>query len=149
VVYTINEGEKGTISAIRFEGNTKFSNRILRKQMKTKGRTLYSFIDKSGRLDETQLEQDINSVREWYQDHGYIDVEVKEVRRDRNNGKMTIVVVLAEGAQYHVGKLTITGTKAAPEQKVRARMTPDIQSALLHNFLGEMASKGSQVSQEG
>ena len=33
---------------------------------------------------------------------------------------MTIVVVLAEGAQYHVGKLTITGTKAAPEQKVRA-----------------------------
>jgi outer membrane protein insertion porin family len=120
VVYTINEGPKGTISAIRFEGNTKFGDRILRKQMKTKGKTLYSFIDKSGRLDETQLEQDINSVREWYQDHGYIDVEVKEVRRERTRGKMTIVVVLAEGPQYHVGKLTITGTKAATEQKVRA-----------------------------
>jgi outer membrane protein insertion porin family len=120
VIYTINEGEKGTISGIRFEGNTKFRDRILRKQMKTKGKTLYSFIDKSGRLDETQLEQDINSVREWYQDHGYIDVEVKEVRRERNKGKMTIVVVLAEGAQYHVGKLTITGTKAAPEPRVRA-----------------------------
>lgn len=120
VVYTINEGEKGTISAIRFEGNTKFRDRILRKQMKTKGKTLYSFIDKSGRLDETQLEQDINSVREWYQDHGYIDVEVKEVRRERAKGKMTMVVVLAEGPQYHVGKLTITGTKAASEQKVRA-----------------------------
>ena len=120
VVYTINEGQKGTISAIRFEGNTKFGNRILRKQMKTKGKTLYSFIDKSGRLDETQLEQDINSVREWYQDHGYIDVEVKEVRRERTRGKMTIVVVLAEGPQYHVGKLTITGTKVATEQKVRA-----------------------------
>jgi outer membrane protein insertion porin family len=120
VVYTINEGQKGTISAIRFEGNTKFGNRILRKQMKTKGKTLYSFIDKSGRLDETQLEQDINSVREWYQDHGYIDVEVKEVRRERTRGKMTIVVVLAEGPQYHIGKLTITGTKVATEQKVRA-----------------------------
>jgi outer membrane protein insertion porin family len=120
VVYTITEGPKGTISAVHFEGNTKFSDRILRKQMKTKGRTLYSFIDKSGRLDETQLEQDVNSVREWYQDHGYIDVEVKEVRRDRTKGKMTIVVVLAEGVQYHVGKLTITGTKVAPEKKVRA-----------------------------
>lgn len=120
VVYTIHEGQKGTISGIRFEGNTKFGGRILRKQMKTKGRTLYSFIDKSGRLDETQLEQDINSVREWYQDHGYIDVEVKEVRRERNKGKMTIVVVLAEGPQYHVGQLAITGTKAATEQKVRA-----------------------------
>ena len=111
MIYTINEGQKGTISAIRFEGNTKFSDRILRKQMKTKGKTLYSFIDKSGRLDETQLEQDINAVREWYQDHGYIDVEVKEVRRERAKGKMTIVVVLVEGPQYHVGKLTITGDK--------------------------------------
>ncbi|MEY2488670.1 MAG: outer membrane protein insertion porin family [Verrucomicrobiota bacterium] len=120
VIYTINEGEKGTISAIRFEGNTKFRDRILRKQMKTKGRTLYSFIDKSGRLDETQLEQDINSVREWYQDHGYIDVEVKEVRRERTKGKMTIVVVLAEGPQYHVGKLTIAGTKVTSAEKVRA-----------------------------
>jgi outer membrane protein insertion porin family len=120
VIYTINEGEKGTISAIRFEGNTKFRDRILRKQMKTKGRTLYSFIDKSGRLDETQLEQDINSVREWYQDHGYIDIEVKEVRRERTKGKMMIVLVLAEGAQYHVGKLTITGTKATSAEKVRA-----------------------------
>jgi outer membrane protein insertion porin family len=120
VVYTINEGPKGTIGAIRFEGNTKFGARILRKQMKTKGKTLYSFIDKSGRLDETQLDQDINSVKEWYQDHGYIDVEVKEVRKDRANGKMTIVVVLVEGPQYHVGKLKIVGAKAAPEQKVRA-----------------------------
>jgi outer membrane protein insertion porin family len=120
VVYTITEGTKGAVSAIRFEGNTKFGERILRKQMKTKGKTLYSFIDKSGRLDETQLEQDINSVKEWYQDHGYIDVAVKDVRRERHNGKMTIVVVLSEGIQYHVGKLTITGNKVANEQKIRA-----------------------------
>jgi outer membrane protein insertion porin family len=119
VIYTITEGTKGAISAIRFEGNTKFSDRILRKQMKTKGKTLYSFIDKSGRLDETQLEQDINSIREWYQDHGYIDVTVKEVRRERHNGKMTIVVVLTEGIQYRVAKLTITGNKVANEQKIR------------------------------
>ena len=46
VVYTINEGTKGTISAVRFEGNTKFSDRTLRKQIKTKGKTFYSFIDK-------------------------------------------------------------------------------------------------------
>ena len=120
VVYTITEGTKGAVSAIRFEGNTKFSGRILRKQMKTKGKTLYSFIDKSGRLDETQLEQDLNAVKEYYQDHGYIDVEVKEVRRERARGRMTIVVVLQEGPLYRVGKIRITGTKAAPAEKVRA-----------------------------
>jgi outer membrane protein insertion porin family len=122
VVFTITEGTKGAVSAIRFEGNTKFPDRILRKQMKTKKKTLYSFIDKSGRLDETQLEQDINSVREWYQDHGYIDVEVKEVRRERPNGKLNIVVVLVEGPLYHVGKITVSGHKVASGEKIRALM---------------------------
>jgi len=120
VVYTITEGTKGAVSAVRFEGNTKFPDKVLRKQMKTKGKTLYSFIDKSGRLDETQLEQDVNAVKEYYQDHGYIDVEVKEVRRERAKGKMTIVIVIQEGPVYHVGKIRITGTKAAAETKVRA-----------------------------
>ncbi len=64
VVYTITEGAKGAVGGIEFEGNTKFKDRVLRKQMKTKGKTFYSFLDKSGRLDETQLEQDINAVRE-------------------------------------------------------------------------------------
>jgi outer membrane protein insertion porin family len=120
VIYTITEGTKGAVSAIRFEGNTKFNDRVLRKQMKTKGKTLYSIIDKSGRLDETQLEQDVNSVREWYQDHGYVDVEVKEVRRERAGGKLNLVVVLAEGPLYRVGKITITGQKVGAEQKIRA-----------------------------
>jgi outer membrane protein insertion porin family len=119
VIYTITEGAKGVVSGIRFEGNTKFPDKVLRKQMKTKGKTLYSFIDKSGRLDETQLEQDLAAVKEYYQDHGYIDVEVKEVRRERVKGKMTIVVVLEEGRLYRVGQIRISGTKAAPEQKVR------------------------------
>jgi outer membrane protein insertion porin family len=119
VIYTINEGTRGAVSAIRFEGNTKFKDRILRKQMKTKGKTLYSFIDKSGRLDEAQLAQDLNSVKEWYQDHGYIDVEVQEVRRERPRGRLSLVVVLVEGRQYHVGKISVTGQKVADEKKIR------------------------------
>src|SRR5438132_8286949 len=37
VVYTINEGVKGAVRRIGFEGNEHFSERVLRKQMKTKG----------------------------------------------------------------------------------------------------------------
>ena len=121
VVFTINEGAKGAVSRIRFEGNEHFSERVLRKQMKTRGKTLVSFIDKSGRLDEVQLEQDLDKVREWYQDHGYIDVEIKNVRRERtHNGPMILTIVIAEGPQYHVGKLTISGEKVAREDSIRA-----------------------------
>jgi outer membrane protein insertion porin family len=121
VVFTINEGAKGAVRRIHFEGNEHFSERVLRGQMKTKGKTLVSFIDKSGRLDEVQLQQDLDKIREWYQDHGYIDVEIKDVRRERShNGPMVLTIVIAEGTQYHVGKLTISGEKAATEERIRA-----------------------------
>src|SRR4026209_1609273 len=40
VVFTVNEGTKGAISQVRFEGNAHISARTLRKQVKTRGRTI-------------------------------------------------------------------------------------------------------------
>jgi outer membrane protein insertion porin family len=121
VVFTINEGVKGAVSRIHFQGNEHFSERVLRKQIKTKGKTLVSFIDKSGRLDEAQLQQDLDSIREWYQNHGYIDVEVKDVRRERSaKGPLILTIVIAEGPQYHVRKLAISGEKVGKEESIRA-----------------------------
>jgi outer membrane protein insertion porin family len=121
VVFTVNEGVKGAISQVRFEGNTHISDRTLRKQMKTRGRTLIYFMDKTGRLDEVQLEQDMDKIREYYQNHGFIDVEIKEVRKDRTpKGPMIITVVIVEGPQYHVRKLTVSGYEHSTDAKIRA-----------------------------
>ena len=121
VVYTISEGIKGAISRILFEGNTHFSQQTLRKQMKTKGKTIISALDKSGRLDETQLQDDVQKVREFYQNHGYIDVVVRDVRKERTSGgALHIVIAIDEGPQYHVGKLSFIGYKATSEDKLRA-----------------------------
>src|SRR5205807_9566972 len=47
VVYTIDEGSKGAVRNVLFEGNTHFSDKVLRKQMKTRRKTIIAFIDKS------------------------------------------------------------------------------------------------------
>jgi outer membrane protein insertion porin family len=121
VVYTVNEGVKGAVSRINFEGNTHFSEKVLRKQMKTRAKTPISFVDKSGRFDDVQLQQDLDKIREFYQDHGYIDVEVKDVRRERTEkGPMILTIVIVEGQQYHVRKLLVTGFENTNEQKIRA-----------------------------
>jgi outer membrane protein insertion porin family len=120
VVFTVNEGAKGAVSQIRFEGNAHASDRALRKQMKTRGRTLVYFLDKTGRLDEVQLEQDLDKIREYYQDHGFIDVQIKDVRKERTaKGPMIITIVIVEGPQYHVRKLTISGNQLAKEDRIR------------------------------
>src|SRR6058998_1476589 len=117
VIFTVSEGVKGAVRQIHFEGNEHFSEKVLRKQMKTRGKTLVYFLDKSGRLDEVQLQQDLDKIREWYQNHGYIDVEIKDVRKERTTkGPLILTIVIAEGPQYHVGKLTISGYHATSEE---------------------------------
>lgn len=121
VIFTVTEGVKGAISQVRFEGNAHITQKELRKQMKTRGRTLIYFMDKTGRLDEVQLEQDLDKIREYYQNHGFIDVQIKEVRKDRTpKGPMIITIVIAEGPQYHVRKLSITGYEHTTDARVRA-----------------------------
>src|SRR5439155_6939 len=120
VVYTVNEGVRGAVKQVQFEGNAHFSEKVLRKQMKTRGRSLIYFVDKTGRLDEVQLEQDMDKLREFYQDHGYIDVEIKTPHRERTEkGPMIITIPIVEGPQYHVRKLTITGYQNTTEDRIR------------------------------
>ncbi len=119
-VYTITEGEHGAVKDIEFQGNTKFSDRTLRHQMKTKAQTLISFFDKSGRLDQAQLQQDLDSVREFYQNHGYIDITIPEVRQERTAKGLRLVITVNEGPQYHVGKLSFQGQQVAKEAGLRA-----------------------------
>jgi outer membrane protein insertion porin family len=119
-IYTINEGPKGAVRAVRFEGNVHFSERTLRRQMKTKAKSIISIFDKSGRLDNQQLQQDLDSLREFYQNHGYIEVAIKDVRQEHYDGSLRLVIVIAEGLQYHVGKLTIVGQQAGSADKIRA-----------------------------
>ena len=120
VIYTVQEGVRGAVRRVEFAGNEHFSDKILRKQMKTRGKTLIAFIDKSGRLDEAQLQQDLDKIKEFYQNHGYIDAEVKDVRKERQNGPLIITIAVTEGIQYHVNKITFSGYKETTEQKIRA-----------------------------
>ncbi|HMJ04747.1 MAG TPA: outer membrane protein assembly factor BamA, partial [Chthoniobacterales bacterium] len=120
VVFTVNEGVQGVISRVRFDGNKVFSDRALRKQMKTRPKTLISFLDKTGRLDETQLQQDVDAIREFYQNHGYIDVEVQPVRREVNRGRTVLIMPIVEGQKYRVGRIHVKGyTKITTEERIR------------------------------
>ncbi len=119
-VFTITEGEKGAVRAVDFEGNKTFSDRKLRKQMKTKAKTVLAFVDKSGRLDQAQLQQDLDSIREFYQNHGYIDVAIPEVRQERSSKGLRLLIVIKEGVQYHVRTLSFSGQEMTNEQKLRA-----------------------------
>ena len=113
VTFAVNEGARGVLNAVRFEGNEHIKSSKLRQTMKgTRGKTLISFITKDGRLDQTKLHEDLDAVRDLYQEKGYIDIEIVNTRLDTlKNGDVNLTVVVREGVSYKVGALNFDGTQ--------------------------------------
>ncbi|MEI6560451.1 MAG: outer membrane protein assembly factor BamA [Verrucomicrobiota bacterium] len=113
VTYVITEAGKTIIQHIRFEGNSAFSARQLRKVIKTRAHSILSFLDKSGRVDKDQIAADADALREFYQNHGYADVKIGDatVARVADKPDVDLTFPIVEGPQYHVGKVTLTETK--------------------------------------
>jgi outer membrane protein insertion porin family len=113
----VDEGPRMRISQILVEGNQAFSDRRIRKLLKTKRR---HWIIRAGVYDEKVLEEDLERIRAFYRKHGYQDVQVsREVLRDPSGRGLYIHLKLEEGLQHRVGQVAVDGTVLFPEREVR------------------------------
>jgi outer membrane protein insertion porin family len=110
ITFTISEGPKGHIQKIVFKGNEKIKTSQLKKVMMTKKRNIYSFITKTGILDEDVLKNDIQLLGAYYADHGYLEVKISEPKIDLSRPKkIRIEIEIVEGPQYHFGTIDFKG----------------------------------------
>ena len=66
VTFAISEGQKSVVKTIRFVGNTALTSKRLRKEMKTKQNNLLGFVTGAGRLNNQQLDGDVQKIKELY-----------------------------------------------------------------------------------
>eukprot|EP01031_Cornospumella_fuschlensis_P014739 gene14739-18008_t len=76
VVFKIEEGGRGLIGDIRFEGNTVLSDRKLRAKLKSKEKTFWRLWGKAGKLNNEAVIEDVRAIEHAYQDEGYVYVKV-------------------------------------------------------------------------
>src|SRR5271165_4294991 len=120
VTFAISEGQLAVVKDIRFYGNYAISAKRLRKEMKTKKNNIIGFLTGAGRLNNQTLNEDVQKIKELYQDNGYADIQVNDVKVDRLDKKyVAIDIYLTEGQQYHVGTVTITGLQVVTEPNFR------------------------------
>ncbi|SDU10192.1 Beta-barrel assembly machine subunit BamA [Verrucomicrobium sp. GAS474] len=125
VTFTVNEGDKSFIREVDFKGNTAFTEKELRKIFKkTKKKNWLSFINKSGLYKDDEFKEDLDKLKEFYQNHGYIDFEVKDTQVTYpESGDIHIAITIFEGIQYKVGKLELDGETVYDEKTVRKALT--------------------------
>lgn len=112
VVFTINEGGKGIIDNVSFEGNSAISSSELGGVTESDNRNWLKFWDLSRKLDRDKLDKDVKAIVEHYQNKGYLDAKVLSAEPVRvDDEKVNLVFRISEGAQYSVGNVGITGNK--------------------------------------
>jgi len=122
VVFKINEGAKVKITDIRFIGNDHIKARIYKglldgplvKEMETRRRWALSWMTGSGRLKDEQFEDDLDKLRDYYREQGYLDVDIppeKVIYDYPTPKKLVITIQINEGRQYKVGDVTFSGNK--------------------------------------
>ena len=120
VVFQVDPGRKVKIDDIVFENAVAFSQRELRKVFKTRRRWWMSWLTGSGKFETDQWDEDLEMLTQFYQDEGYIDFKVREIKFGYpKKGRMVIRLDLYEGYRYQVGNVTFEGNTLFTEDQIR------------------------------
>jgi len=124
VEYIIDEGQKVLVGSILFRGANAFSQRTLLGQVETETATWYSSMSDSGAYKKDALKTDLLRLESFYHDHGYIKVKVfdPEVEVDKERRKIYIAIPVAEGDEYKVGKIEISGDEVYTDQELSEKI---------------------------
>ena len=120
VNFEISEGSSSVIREIQFSGNTIVSARALKRKLALKEVGLF----KDGAYQPSTLEQDKQTIIKYYQDHGYIDAAIIDVKVDsafneeKQRDELTILFMIQEGAQYTYSGVKISGNEVFTEAEL-------------------------------
>lgn len=119
LIYEIDEGKKVYITKIEFSGNTKFDDDDLKDIMETSEKGFFSWITKSGLLEEKKLEFDIQKITSFYHNQGYIRARAGEPKISYEKEKGLIITIeIIEGDQFAVNDVKVGGDLIKPEDEL-------------------------------
>ncbi|MCU0792771.1 MAG: outer membrane protein assembly factor BamA, partial [Opitutaceae bacterium] len=102
---------KFRVSGVDFDGNKKVRDKRLAREAKTK---------ENLPLDERQVKEDAEKIREFYQKSGYNQAKVEyRVERDRATGLGRVVFTIEEGEKVRIRKVEFEGNTASSDRKLR------------------------------
>jgi len=106
----IDEGAVARIEHINIVGNTAFSDKVLLNLLQSSEKTINPF-SSADEYSQVKLAADIETLRSYYQDRGYIRFEVDSTQVSISPDKRDIFIVIniREGNQYTLGEIDLEG----------------------------------------
>ena len=115
IVFIITEGTKPKVATVEFTGNNHFSNRRLLRVMKeVKEHNIVTWIRKKDLYIPSKLDEDLERVKNFYQDYGYQNVsfgepQVVNIGKNPKKARVKLVIPVKEGEVHTFGEVTVSG----------------------------------------
>jgi outer membrane protein insertion porin family len=109
--FAIEEGDVAKIAAIRFVGNKAFTETQLLGQLRSSSPTWLSWYTKSDQYSREKLGADLETLRSFYQDRGFLEfaVESSQVSISPDKESVEIVLGINEGESYKLKDIRLSG----------------------------------------
>jgi len=120
--FLIEEGKKVKIKKIIFEGNTVYSEKELKKVIKTNEKGIWSWVTASGELDKEVLSQDTTKLRNFYHNSGFIEAKVAKPVVEYQVDVIYIKFKIDEGPKFKVGRVSVSGDLILSEAELLAQL---------------------------
>jgi outer membrane protein insertion porin family len=120
VNFTIEEGDAAKIARINIVGNKAFPESELLSQMSLTTPGWMTWYTKNDQYSKQKLQADLESIRSFYQNRGYLEfnVESTQVSITPDKEDIYITVNIAEGDRYTVGDIRLAGEMMVPETEL-------------------------------
>jgi len=118
----INEGSVAAIKHINVVGNTVFPEEDLIDLFELKTTNWLSFFRNDDKYAREKLSGDLERLRSYYLDRGYINMDITSTQVSITPDKKDVYVTvnIAEGERYTVREVKLSGDLKVPQQEVEA-----------------------------
>ncbi|WP_372526209.1 outer membrane protein assembly factor BamA [Piscinibacter sp.] len=125
VTFTITEGTAARISEIRIVGNSAFSEGTLKELFDLNEGGWLNWYTKADRYSRTKLNADLETLRAYYLNRGYLEfnVESTQVAISPDKQDITITVNVKEGQPYTVTAVKLEGDYLGKEDDFKTLVT--------------------------
>lgn len=125
ITVNIKEGAVAKIGGINIIGNQAFSDKELLSVFQLGTSNWLSFFTHNDQYSRQKLAADLESLRSYYLDRGYINFNINstQVSITPDKKRVFVTINITEGDRYRIGKIKLAGKLVVPQKKLFSALT--------------------------
>ncbi|HEC17894.1 MAG TPA: outer membrane protein assembly factor BamA [Gammaproteobacteria bacterium] len=146
ITIDIDEGDAAKIKQINIIGSHKFDEMTLLDKFELSTPTMWSGISGSGKYSKQELLGDLEKLRSYYLDRGYLhfSIDSTQVSITPDKRDVYITINVTEGEQYTVSDVKLSGKMVVPAAELRKLIEVHPGDVFSRRAVAETANKLSE-----